>query len=154
MESMQTRTDAFALGLNWLNPLGSWEAAARWNAIALDWMTRGWQQWLELSTVWPALESPGAAMNEVARTVDAIDVPASVIGPAGSGLARAAATDSAPAGSQKARNARALEAPQARGRRRDGEAARAKTPRRSTDRPAAKGASSRPAGKRTTRARR
>ena len=26
---MQTRTDAFALGFNWLNPLGSWEATAR-----------------------------------------------------------------------------------------------------------------------------
>jgi hypothetical protein len=150
---MQTRTDAFALGFNWLNPLGSWEAAARWNAIALDWMTRGWQQWLELSTVWPALESPGAAMNEVARTVDAIDVPASVIASADSAAARAMATDSAPAGTQKARNARSLEAPQARARRRDGEPARAKTTRRSTDRPAAKGASSRPAAKRSTRAR-
>ncbi|MBL0392163.1 hypothetical protein JJ685_13575 [Ramlibacter monticola] len=85
-----TRIDSFG----WLNPLGNWEAAARWNAMAFEWMTRGWQQWLELATVWPGLESPAAAVNEVARSVDAIDVPASVI--------------LAPAGTPKARDAREL----------------------------------------------
>lgn len=97
-----TRIDSLAPAIGWLNPLGSWEAAARWNAMAFEWMTRGWQQWLELATVWPALENPAAAVNEVARSVDASDVPASVI--------------LAPAGTQKARNARTLEARESRPR--------------------------------------
>ena len=31
MTRMQTRFDCFAPTMDWLNPLGSWDAAARWN---------------------------------------------------------------------------------------------------------------------------
>jgi hypothetical protein len=70
MHRMQTtRTDGFAPAVSWLDPAASWEAAARWNALALEWMTRGWQQWLELVTVWPALEQPAGAMRAAAEPV-------------------------------------------------------------------------------------
>lgn len=55
MRRMNTGTDRFAPA-SWLDPLGSWEAAAHWNSMAVDWLASGWKQWLELVTVWPALE--------------------------------------------------------------------------------------------------
>lgn len=118
MALMQTRFDCFAPAIDWLNPMGSWDAAARWNAMAYEWMTRGWQQWLQLATIWPSLENPAAAANEIARSVDALDVPATVIAPSasaahGSAAAAPASRSSASrpqAGTQKARNASTLKA--------------------------------------------
>ena len=103
MTRMQTRFDCFAPTMDWLNPLGSWDAAARWNTMAYDWITQGWRQWLELATIWPALENPAAAANELARSVEAMDVPAALLGATSSVIP-------AQAGTQKARDARSLKA--------------------------------------------
>jgi len=103
MTRMQTRFDCFAPTMDWLNPLGSWDAAARWNTMAYDWITQGWRQWLELATIWPALENPAAAANELARSVEAMDVPAAL-------LAVSPTVIPAQAGTQKARNARSVKA--------------------------------------------
>ena len=136
MDRMQTRTDSFAPVLNWLDPFGSWDAAARWNGIASEWMTKGWRQWLELVTVWPALE-PGAAAQAGAPAV----IPAK-------------------AGTQEARDARELDeqaqahAHDSRVRRNEG-SRRTAAPRRNvakrTEHAAAKAAPKRPAAKRPAR---
>lgn len=63
---MQTRTDSFTPSLDWFTPFGSWEAAARWNAMAFEWMTTGWKQWMSLTTAWPGLEQPQATSTGAA----------------------------------------------------------------------------------------
>jgi hypothetical protein len=105
MGRMQTRTESLAPVSGWLAPMGSWEAMARWNAMAFEWMTEGWQQWLQLVTAWPALENPAAAANEVAQLEMAA---ATDIAEASQADAAARSVDPAQAGTQKARNARAL----------------------------------------------
>ena len=105
MDRMQTRTDSIAPALNWLDPFGSWEAAARWNAIASDWMTTGWKQWLELVTVWPALEP---ATGDASANASAVTAAGASAAPASE--ARASAVIPAKAGTQEARDARALQA--------------------------------------------
>ena len=121
MTRMQTRFDCFAPTMDWLNPLGSWDAAARWNTMAYDWITQGWRQWLELATIWPALENPASAANELARSVDAMDVPAalladsaSVVPTSPSVVHASRSVIPAQAGTQKARNARSVKAPASR----------------------------------------
>jgi hypothetical protein len=61
---MQTQTDRTPT-LNLLDPFGSWDAVARWNAMASEWMASGWRQWMELLTVWPALEPVNAGPHPV-----------------------------------------------------------------------------------------
>lgn len=90
---MDTRTRTDATTLNWMDPLGGWEAAARWNQMTLEWMTKGWQQWLQLATAWPTL----GAMKDAEVTLAGAELE-----PAGM----------APAGTQEARNARAVGASQ------------------------------------------
>jgi hypothetical protein len=60
MQRMQTRTDSSAPSPIWLDPFGSWDAAAQWNAIAAQWLTKGWHQWLQFVTVGQVGEAPAA----------------------------------------------------------------------------------------------
>jgi hypothetical protein len=125
MGRMDTRTESLAPVPNWLDPFGSWDAAARWNAIASEWVTKGWQQWLELVSVWPALETSAPVVAPVQ------------------------------AGTQEERNAHAIrqahaEAVASRPRANAG-AGRSKAAK-PTDRPAARAASKRPAPRRPARA--
>jgi len=62
MHRMQTRTNSLVPTMNRLAPPG-WQAAVRWNAMALEWMTSGWRQWMELLTVWPALQPAAQAQH-------------------------------------------------------------------------------------------
>jgi hypothetical protein len=66
MHGMKTPTAPPAPAPDGPQPFGSLEAAARWNAMAFEWMTRGWQQWLELVTVWPALDAPAQGQTATA----------------------------------------------------------------------------------------
>jgi hypothetical protein len=125
MDRMQTRTDSLAPAVNWFDPFGSWEAARRWNAIASEWMTRGWQQWLELVTVWPALEAPA--------------MPAQAVLPA-------------PAGTQQARNAHAIRAQATDARESRQEVSARPAARTRAERPGARAASKRSKPKRPPRA--
>ena len=59
---MQKRTESFVPAVDRLNPLGSWEAAVRWNALAFEWMAKSWQQWLELVGLWQAMDQPAATV--------------------------------------------------------------------------------------------
>lgn len=64
---------------DWLNPLAGWEAASRWNRATLDWMAKGWQQWVALVTTVPphflAPPSAGGAhpVAQQLRAADALD---------------------------------------------------------------------------------
>ncbi|MEJ8835529.1 hypothetical protein [Ramlibacter sp. AN1133] len=120
---MQTPTDSLAPRANWLDPFGSWEAAGRWNAIFSEWMTQGWQQWLELVTVWPALEAPAAAK----------------------------AASPAQAGTQEARNTHSVRAQAPESRRRADDATSSPTRASREARPDAKAASKRLVRKRPAR---
>jgi len=135
MQRMQTPPDSLASPVpSWADPFGGWQAATRWSAIASEFMTRGWQQWLELVTVWPALDAPARAL---------------------------AATQ---AGTQEARNARAIQeqvreaAPQAKQGRPSEAAPQAKqgtrraAARKRAERPAAGAATRRTPPRRTARA--
>jgi hypothetical protein len=50
---METKTKTGQAPGAAFNPLTGWEAASRWNAATLDWMTRGFQQWFTLMTTVP-----------------------------------------------------------------------------------------------------
>jgi hypothetical protein len=73
----------------WTNPFTAWDAALRWNRMAIEWMTRGWQQWLEVATVWPALES---GQPTPANTAQALDLPDPVVSARATGSRAARAT--------------------------------------------------------------
>src|SRR5437762_3346976 len=93
MTAMDTSTEWFAPRLDWFTPLGGWDAAARWNLIAFEWMAKGWKQWMELATSWPemgpmrdaAITVAGAVAEPAGAAVIADTVtPAGTIIPAGS----------------------------------------------------------------------
>jgi hypothetical protein len=128
MHRMQTRTDSLAPAPNWLDPFGSWEAAARWNAIASEWMTRGWKQWLELVTVWPALEPAPGAAQPAARALDPVQ-----------------------AGTQEARNARVLQEQAVDSRHGESDASPRQAGARRAERASAKASPKRSAAKRAAR---
>jgi hypothetical protein len=114
MTAMQTRNESFGPSLDWLTPFGSWEAAARWNAMAFEWMTSGWKQWLDLSTAWPALEHAATATAGAAAAATNPVVPAQ-------------------AGTQEARNARSVGAVPSSTRAKDDKARASNGTRRSGD---------------------
>jgi hypothetical protein len=119
----------------WTNPFIAWDAALRWNQMAIEWMTKGWQQWLAVATVWPALES---GHPTPANTAQAVDLPDPVT-PAQARAARAVAGAlvSRPRGNDGAR-AHASDG---------AKPARAKASTRTAAKPAVKSASSRTAAR-------
>lgn len=68
---METKTDLNKLATAWFDPLAGLEAASQWNAAAIGWMTKGFQQWMSLMTA-PFGSSglfvtPDGAREQVAR---------------------------------------------------------------------------------------
>jgi hypothetical protein len=86
---------------SWTSPFIAWDAALRWNRMAIEWMTRGWQQWLEVATVWPAFES---GQPTPANAAQAVDLPDPVLSSQAQGSRAARATAGALASPSRAKD--------------------------------------------------
>jgi hypothetical protein len=111
--AMQTSTDTSSPAADLLNPLAGWEAAARWNRAAFDWMAKGWQQWFALLTTLP----PQLMLSPTATGARAVSSAIPALDPLTPALLTPALHPVTPAkaGAQEARAARSSEGSRLRG---------------------------------------
>ena len=95
--TMQTSTDTSPPATDLLNPLAGWEAAARWNQVAFDWMAKGWQQWFALVTTLPPQVLVSSALPSVTSALASVSSALPSVTPAKAGAQEARAARSSDA---------------------------------------------------------